>query len=56
MDKRQQQLVLELAKKLKEQKKSRSQSTRVLELAGIILPKGKENKNYPNLDKALKSA
>jgi hypothetical protein len=56
MDKRQQQLILELAKRLKQEKKTRSQSLKVLESAGIISTKGKGNKYYPNLDRALKPA
>jgi len=55
MDKRQRQLILKLAEKLKKEKKSRSKSTKILESAGIIPLKGK-NPNYPNLDKALKTA
>ena len=55
MDKKQQQLILELAERLKKQKKSPSKSTEFLESAGIIPSKGKGS-NYPNLDKALKPA
>lgn len=56
MDKKQQQLILELAKRLKQDKKSKSQSVKILESAGIISPKGNSNKHYPNLDRALKPA
>lgn len=56
MDKRQQQLILELAKRLKKEKKSKSQSLKTLESMGIISSEGKRSKNYPHLDKALKSA
>lgn len=56
MEKRQEQLVLELAERLKSDRKSKSQSLQVLESAGIISSKGKSNKHYPNLDRALKSA
>lgn len=55
MDKKQQQLILELAKRLKLDRKSKSQSVNILKSAGIISSKG-SNKNYPNLDRALKSA
>lgn len=56
MDKKQQQLILELAKRLKLQKKSKSQSVEILKSVGIISTGGKNNKHYPNLDRALKSA
>lgn len=56
MDKRQQQLILDLAKKLKQDKKSKTQSFSVLESAGIIASKGQNNNNYPNLNRVLKTA
>jgi predicted transcriptional regulator len=56
MDKTQQQLILELAKRLKQDKKSRSQSLKILESTGIIPQKGNINKQYPNLNRALKQA
>lgn len=56
MDKRQQQLILDLAKRLKQDKKSKSQSFNILESAGIISTKGQNNNNYPNLNRVLKTA
>lgn len=56
MDKKQLQLILELAKRLKHDKKSKSQSIKILESTGIISQKGHDNKHYPNLDRALKPA
>ncbi len=55
MDKKQLQLILELAERLKKERKSQAESARFLKSAGIIPSKGK-NSNYPNLDKALKPA
>lgn len=55
MDKKQRQLILELAERLKKERQSQSESSRFLKSAGII-PSGGRGSNYPNLDKALKPA
>ncbi|GEM_PF-6454133 len=56
MDKKQQELILELAKKLKQEKKSQSQSIKLLESVGIIPLKGQSNKHYPNLERVMNPA
>ena len=55
MDKKQRQLILELAERLKKEKRSRSENSNFLKSAGIISSKGKSS-TYPNLNKVLKSA
>ncbi len=55
MYKKQHQLILELAKRLKKEKRSVSESVQNLEAIGILSPKGKVNKHYPNLERVLRS-
>jgi Mn-dependent DtxR family transcriptional regulator len=56
MDKRQQQLILDLAKRLKNEPKSKSESIKKLTSIGLFTTKNNKNSRYPNLERVLTHA
>ena len=56
MEKRQTKLLLELAKKLSKEKRSKEVAFNSLRSAGLLTSTGKVTKNYPNLDRVLSAA
>ena len=53
MEKGQTKLLLDLAKKLKLEKRTREVAFNSLKSAGLLTPSGKVTKNFPNLGRVL---
>ena len=56
MEKKQTKLLLDLAKRLKTEKRSKEAALQSLKSAGLLTPSGKVNKNYPNLNRVLSAS
>lgn len=56
MEKKQTKLLLELAKRLTKEKRSREVAFNSLKFAGILTSTGKVTKNYPNLNRVLSTS